>query len=53
MPDFKFQEQKNIDQSVIVVIAYEDKQEMGTLLFSKDGWEDFKEKVLRTKVKCE
>ena len=53
MPNFRFESQKNIDKSAVMVVMYEDNQENGTLIFTPEGWEDFKEKVLRTKIKCE
>lgn len=53
MSDFKFVAQKNIDKSVQEVVVYEDRQECGTLILSNGGWLDLKEKLLRTKVRCE
>ena len=55
MPEkqFKFEAQKNIDAKYIQVIMYEDDHDLGTLVFTPKGWEEFKEQVLRTKVRCE
>lgn len=51
--EFKFIAMKNIDKSGVLVVAYEGNQEMATLFFTPEGWADFKEQVLRTKVRCE
>lgn len=53
MPEFKFIAMSNVDESVVQVVMYEGKQECGTLIMTNEGWADFQEKVLRTKVKCE
>ena len=50
---FKFLEMKNVDQKVVQVIMYEDKEQAGTLILTPEGWEEFQEQVRRTKVRCE
>lgn len=50
---FRFVSIKNIDKAVVQVILFENGEECGTLIFTPDGWEEFKEQVLRTKVRCE
>ena len=55
MPEkqFKFIAMKNVDETYVQVIMYEDKEPAGTLIMSKEGWEEFQEQVRRTKVRCE
>ena len=53
MSDFKLVAMKNVDVTVVQVVVYEDRQDTGTLILTKGGWEDLKQKLLRTKVKCE
>lgn len=53
MSEFRFEQQKNIDGSAVQVIMFEDRQECGTLILTPEGWEELKEQVRRTKVRCE
>ena len=53
MAEFKFIAMKNIDASNIVVVMYEGRQEAGTIVLTPEGWVDFKEQILRTKVRTE
>ena len=50
---FKFVAMENVDAGMVQVIMYEGKEECGTLIITPQGWEQFKEQVLRTKVRCE
>ena len=53
MSDFKLIAMRNVDVTMVQVVVYEDRQEAGTLILTPGGWQDLKEKLLRTKVKCE
>ena len=50
---FKFLAMKNVDKEAVQVIMYEGDEQAGTIIFTPEGWEEFKEQVLRTKVRCE
>ena len=50
---FRFEAQKNVDKSLVMVVCYEGNQQAGTLIFTPEGWEQFQEQVKRTKVRCE
>lgn len=62
MPDFKFVAMKDVDVSLVRVVMYEVTEdskgkevisECGTNILSPEGWTSLKEKLLRTKVRCE
>lgn len=62
MPDFKFVAMRNVDAALVQVVMYEiteDKHghentaQCGTNILTPEGWKSLKEKLLRTKVKCE
>ena len=61
MIDFKFIAMKDVDASMIRVVMYEVTyskghkilSECGTNILTPEGWTSLKEKLLRTKVKCE
>ena len=53
MPEFRFDKQNNVDETLVQVVMYEDEQVAGTVILTPNGWKEFKEKVYRTKVKCE
>ncbi len=52
MSEFEFVADKNIDTKFVNVHLFEDKQDCGTVTITGEGWPDFKEKLLRTKVRC-
>ena len=51
--EIKFVAMKNVDESAVQVVMFEGDQEAGTLLLTPEGWQAFKEQVMRTKVRCE
>ena len=58
MSEFKFVAMKHVDQTAVQVDVMEKDnlgrcELCGTLMFTPEGWKDFKEQVLRTKVKTE